>query len=430
MENIIIMTNKESRRYDIIINLMNNKIDGTQAAKQLDLSVRQVKRIKAKVKKKGIKGVIHGNRGRESNNKINKKEKEKIAKIIEKTYPDFTSQLTHEKLVENHNVTWNYSTTRRLRIEKGLSTVRKRKKNKHFTQRGRKESYGELIQFDGSYHDWYEGRCIDNDQCLLLAVDDATGSPIATIGKNESLKEVFKFWKKYIEEYGKPIAIYLDRFSTYKVNHKNADHDKEFKTQFQRALEDELGIKVIFAYSPEAKGRVERMNSTFQDRLVKEMRLVNINNTKDANKFIKKEFIPKFKERFNVKAKKKGNLHTKLTKKEKRNLNSIFSRKTQRIVRNDYTIQYKNRYFQLEEIQQNISVYKKDTVIVEEHLDDNIYINKQGKYLNFKELSSKPKKEIDIKLSALTKQKSNYKPPINHPWRNFKFSKYNQKTKV
>jgi hypothetical protein len=430
MENIIIMTNKESRRYDIIINLMNNKIDGTQAAKQLNLSVRQVKRIKAKVKKKGIKGVIHGNRGRESNNKINKKEKEKIAKIIEKTYPDFTSQLTHEKLVENHNVTWNYSTTRRLRIEKGLSTVRKRKKNKHFTQRERKESYGELIQFDGSYHDWYEGRCIDNDQCLLLAVDDATGSPIATIGKNESLKEVFKFWKKYIEEYGKPIAIYLDRFSTYKVNHKNADHDKEFKTQFQRALEDELGIKVIFAYSPEAKGRVERMNSTFQDRLVKEMRLVNINNTKDANKFIKKEFIPKFKERFNVKAKKKGNLHTKLTKKEKRNLNSIFSRKTQRIVRNDYTIQYKNRYFQLEEIQQNISVYKKDTVIVEEHLDDNIYINKQGKYLNFKELSGKPKKEIDIKLSALTNQKSNYKPPINHPWRSFKFSKYNQKTKV
>ncbi len=135
MENIIIMTNKESRRYDIIINLMNNKIDGTQAAKQLNLSVRQVKRIKAKVKKKGIRGVIHGNRGRESNNKINKKEKEKIAKIIKKTYPDFTSQLTHEKLVENHNVTWNYSTTRRLRIEKGLSTVRKRKKNKYFTQR-------------------------------------------------------------------------------------------------------------------------------------------------------------------------------------------------------------------------------------------------------------------------------------------------------
>jgi len=106
-----------------------------------------------------------------------------------------------------------------------------------------------MSQFDGSYHDWFEGRCIDKnlekEQCLLLSVDDATGDPVATIGKNESIKETFEFWKNYIEEYEKPVAIYLDKFSTYKVNHKNADHDKEFKTQFQRALEDELGIKVI-----------------------------------------------------------------------------------------------------------------------------------------------------------------------------------------
>lgn len=434
MENQIIMTNKEARRYDIIKNLMNNKIDGTQASKQLNLSIRQTKRIKAKVKKKGIKGVIHGNRGRESNNKIDKKEKDKIAKIIEKTYPDFTSQLTHEKLVENHNVTWNYSTTRRLRIEKGFSTIRKTKNKKHFTQRERKECYGEMIQFDGSYHDWFEGRCTDTglekEQCLLLSVDDATGNPLATIGKNESIKETFKFWKNYIKEHGKPVAIYLDKFSTYKVNHKNADHDKEFKTQFQRALEDELGIEVIFAHSPQAKGRVERMNGTLQDRLIKEMRLANINNIKDANKFIKKEFIPKFKKQFNVKAKKEGNLHTKVTKKEKESLNNIFSRKTQRIVRNDYVIQYKNRYFQLEETQKNIAVYKKDIVIVEEHLDDSIYINKQGKYLNFKELPNKPQKEVDIKLPVITKQKSNYKPPTNHPWRSFQFSKHNEKTKV
>ena len=434
MKNLIVMTNKEARRYDIIKNLMDKKIDGTQAAKQLNLSIRQTKRIKAKVNVEGIKGIVHGNRGKESNHKIDEKEKEKITKIIEENYSDFTSQLTHEKLTELHNVTWNYSTTRRLRIKKGLSTIKKRKIKKHFTQRERKDTYGEMIQFDGSYHDWFECRCTDKglekEQCLLLSVDDATGEPVATLGKNESIFEVFNFWKKYIKDNGKPVSIYLDKFSTYKVNHKNADHDEEFRTQFQRAMEDELNIRVIFAHSAEAKGRVERMNSTFQDRLIKEMRLAGINNIKNANEFIKNQFMPKFKKQFNIKAKKEGDLHIKLTKKDNNNLNNIFSRKTKRIVRNDYVIQYKCRYFQLEEIQKNISVYKKDTIIVEEHLDKSIHINKQGKYLNFQELPNKPQKEIDIKLPVLTTKKSNYKPPTDHQWRNLQFSKHNQKTKV
>lgn len=432
MEKLIIMTSKEAKRYDIIKNLMNDKIDGTQAAKQLNLSIRQTKRIKAKVKKNGIKGVIHGNRGKTSNNKIDQKEKDRITKIIKENYSDFTSQLTHEKLVELHSVKWNYSTTRRLRIEKGFSTIKKRKFKKHFTQRERKASYGEMSQFDGSYHDWFEGRCIDKglekEQCLLLSVDDATNEPTPILGKNESIEEVYDFWKEYVKRKGKPCSIYIDKFSTYKVNHKNAKYDEEMKTQFQRAME-ELDIEVIFAHSPQAKGRVERMNYTFQDRLVKELRLANINNIKDANEFIKKEFIPKFKKKFNVKVRKKGNLHIPLTQQEKQNLNNIFSRKTKRIVRNDYVIQYRNRYFQLEEIQKNTIVYKKDIVIVEEHLDKSIHINKNGKYLNFKELSTKPKKEIDIKLSAITKNKSDYKPPANHPWRSFQFSKHKQQTK-
>jgi hypothetical protein len=433
MKKLIIMTNKEVRRYEIILNLINNKIDGSQASKQLNLSLRQTKRLKAKVKEKGARGIVHGNRGKKSNNKIDQKEKDKVSKIIKENYSDFTSQLTHEKLVENHNIHWDYSTTRRLRIEKGFSTIKKRKIKKHFSQRERKETYGEMSQFDGSYCDWLEGRCIDQgleeEQCLLLSVDDATGKPIGLLDKNESIKAVFKFWKDYFEKNGKPIAIYLDRFSTYKVNHKNAEHNKEFKTQFQRAMEDELGIKVIFASSPQAKGRVERMNGTLQDRLTKEMRLAGINNLKDANHFMEKEFFPKFEKQFNVKAKKEGDLHIKLTKQEKKRLNNILSIKTQRTVRNDYVVQYKSRYFQLTETQKEITVFKKDQVIVEEHLDDSININKQGKYLSFKELPEKPEKEIDLKLVAITRKKSVYIPPANHPWRSFYFSK-NQKVKV
>lgn len=425
---LITMTEKESRRYDIIKNLINKKIDGTQASIQLNLSVRQTKRLKAKIKKYGISGIIHGNRGKESNRKIDDQLVDKATRIIENNYSDFTSQLTYEKLTEIHNISLSYSTVRRIRISNELSTVKKRKTNKkYYAQRERKESYGEMSQFDGSYHDWLEGRCVDQgleeEQCLLLAVDDATGEPTARLDKNESIEATFRFWKEYVVEKGKPMSVYLDKFSTYKVNHKNAEDNQEFKTQFQRTM-NELGIKVIFAHSPQAKGRVERMNGTFQDRLVKELRLVKINNIQDVNRFIKKEFIPKFSKKFNVLAKKKGNLHTRLTKPEKNNLDHIFSIKKTRKVRNDFVVQYQNRYFQLDEMQ-TTTIYKKDKVIVEKHLDKSIHIckktNFKNKYLNFKELSTKPVKEIELKLPAITTYKSEYIPPVNHPWRSFQF---------
>ncbi len=435
MEKLITMTTKEIRKYDIIKNLINKKINGTQAAKQLNLSIRQTKRLKAKVKIKGIWGIIHGNRGKKSNREIDPNLKNEIIGIIKENYQDFTPILAQEKLEEIHKIKRSYGLIRNIMIQEGLYRSKKRKTNKkYFSQRPRKDYCGELIQFDGSYHNWLEGRCQDKElkkeQCLLLAVDDATGKIThAKLDKNESVKSVFLFWKSYVETKGKPMTIYLDKFSTYKINHKNAVDNKDLKTQFERAT-TELGIKMIFANSPQAKGRVERMNGTLQDRLTKEMRLVNINNIADANNFIDKEFIPKFNKKFSVKARKTGNVHIKLTNRKKKNLNNIFSIKNIRIVRNDFVVQYKNRYFQLNEIQKNTTVYKKDKVIVEEHLDDNIHIckktNNGDKYLEFTELKEKPEKEIPIKLPALTVTKTQYIPPANHPWRSFQFSKHQQ----
>ena len=444
MGNIITMSTKEAERYDIIQRLINQEIDGTQAANLIGRSVRQTKRIKASVLKareqgkQGIEGVIHKSRGRKSKKRIPQNKRDKIAKLKQENYDDFSTTLFKEKLEELHDLKYGYETIRNILIEKGLHKVRTRKANKkHFSQRERKESFGEMIQYDGSYHDWLEGRCTDkgmkHEQCLLLAVDDATGTPTAKLAKNESIEETFKFWKKYLKEKGKPLTIYLDKFSTYKVNHPNAVDNKEFRTQFQRAMEDELGINVIFAHTPQAKGRVERMNGTFQDRLVKEMRLAKINNIKDANEFIEKEFVPKFIKKFNVKAVKEGDLHRKLSKREEANLNHIFSVKNTRKVRNDFVIQYKNRYFQLNEIQKNTTVYKKDEVVVEEHLDGAIYLCKKtnhgDKYLDFIELPVKPVEEIDIKLPAVTKTKTTYIPPANHPWRSQLIFKAQQKFK-
>ena len=276
-----------------------------------------------------------------------------------------------------------------------------------------------MQQFDGSYHPWFEGRNeaeVGSEQCLLLAVDDATGRPTrAEFDYNEGVKPVFKFWKEYIEENGAPVAIYTDKFSTYKVNHKNAVDNKELMTQFQRAME-QLNVKVIHANSPQAKGRVEKMNGTFQRRLVKEMRLANVNTIAEANIFLKEVFIPKFNKQFAVVPKKEADLHRKLSDKQLAELNSIFSVHSERAIQNDYTVRFKNKYYQLEEIQ-TTTIYKRDKVMIEEHLNGEIKICFKGKQLNYFQLPERPKKEIFIKLSLLSVNKSKaHKPPANHPW--------------
>jgi transposase len=424
------MTNKEAQRYEIIKNLINNKLNGTQASKQLNLSVRQTKRLKKKVLVQGIKGIAHGNRGKESKKKIPSEIQAEIVKLIETTYSDFTPTLAQEKLKEIHNIKISYGSVRTIMVAEGLYKIKKRKTNKkHFSQRPRKDYYGELIQFDGSYHNWLEGRGKDKELCLLASIDDATGKIThAKFDYNESTKSVFQFWKEYLEINGKPISIYLDKYSTYKINHKNATDNKDLLTQFQRAMQ-ELNINPISAHTPQAKGRVERLFETLQDRLVKELRLAKINNINSANIFLQKEFIPNFDKKFSVEPRKKGDLHNKLIKPEIKNINHIFSIKKTRIVRNDFVVQYLNRYFQLEEIQ-TTTVYKKDQVIVEEHLDDSIHISKKGKYLNFVELVEKPQKEISLKLPAITLTKSHYTPPADHPWRRFVINQKQEKVKV
>jgi len=178
-----------------------------------------------------------------------------------------------------------------------------------------------------------------------------------------------------------------------------------------------LGIRVIHANSPQAKGRVEKMNGTLQRKLVKEMRLANINTMVEANKYLKEVFIPKFNTQFGVIAKKKNNLHRKLNEQQKIELKKILSIQSERSINNDYTIRFKNNYYQLEEVQ-STTVYKRDKVVIEEHLDGSLKIALRDKYLDYFKLPTRPKKEIDVKLIALTKQKPiGWKPPFNHPWR-------------
>lgn len=415
-QQLITMTSKELSRYETINRIIIKHINGSEAARQLCLSARQVKRLKAKVIKDGPKGLIHGNRGRDSNRKIKPDIIENAKKYLRKKYYDFGPTFAKEKLYEIHGISLGVETVRQIMIAAKLWKPKQRKKNKeHRRWRQRKEYYGEMEQFDGSYHDWFEGRA--ERCCLLASIDDATGKITkAKFDSDEGVIPVHRFWQEYVTRRGKPMNIYLDRYSTYKQNQKSVFDDPNCLTQFERAMED-LSIKIIHAYSPQAKGRVERLFSTLQDRLVKELRLANISTIEQANRFLE-IFIPKFNEKFAVLAQKKKDLHRKLNKIEKVNLDSIFAVKETRVVHNDFTIGCKGVWYQLEENQPTL-VCRKDRVVIEKRLDETTCISLRGKYLNFKELPIRPEKVKRVKILALanTKTRISHKPSINHPWR-------------
>jgi len=298
----------------------------------------------------------------------------------------------------------------------GNWTPKSRKKNKEYRSwRQRKEQFGEMEQFDGSYYHWFEDRGVYC--CLLAAIDDAEGKITGLKFVDwEGVKNGFNFWEGYFEEHGKPLSIYLDRHSTYKQNQKSVFDDLKCLTQFQRAMETDLGIKIIHAYSAQAKGRVERLFETLQDRLVKELRLAGISTIEEANEFCEKIFIPKFNTKFAVKPQKKGNLHKQLTKYEKDNIDKIFSIQTKRTVSNDFTVRHQGKWYQLSEVQP-ILVLRKDKVLMEERINETMFISLRGKSLNYQLLPKRPERANQTKVIALTRTKSSWKPPADHPWR-------------
>lgn len=385
------LTTEERHRYDIVQQLISGRINGTVAAELLHLSVRQVKRLKARVKKNGLLGLRHGNRGCISRRRLPKKERYRILKLIRKHYSDFGPTFATEKLAERHGICHHPTTMRQLMIDDGLWKPRRKKKELHREWRQRRSHVGELVQFDGSYEYWFEER--GKKCCLLIAVDDATGRIMqARFAPHEGVFPVFEFWQEYVEKYGKPMAIYLDKFSTYKMTQQLALDNHDLKTQFQRAM-TELGIEVIFAHSPQAKGRVENRFKTLQDRLIKELRLVNNSDPNSGNIFMEQTFIRTFDHKFAHEPRSTENLHRPITDKERQRLPQIFSKQTERTVQNDWTISYHNQWFQLER-EQRVTIKKQDAIIVEERPDGSIRFRLRGKYLNAEPISKRPNKSV------------------------------------
>lgn len=415
------LTKREEEKLAVINDCLSGKITKAQAATILGISTRQVKRLKSSVREEGVLAIIHKLKGKQSNHHIEEMTRDKALTVIKEKYADFKPTFATEKLEENHDIHISRETTRRWMTKEGLWKPKQQKHTIYRSFRSRKEYFGELQQFDGSYHYWFENRFVDGngnpiEACLLAAIDDATGEITrAEFAEHEGVIPVFRFWKRYVEEIGKPVSIYLDKFSTYKINHKNAVDNKDLLTQFQRAMR-QLNINPIPVNSPQAKGRIERLFKTLQDRLIKEMRLVNITTPEEGNRFLKEVFIPKFNEKFAVVPVKEGSVHRPFLQGEKENINHIFSIHDTRRVNLDFTIQFKNNWYQLTEIQPT-TVRPLMIVLIETWLDESVHIILKDQELAYILLPEKPKKQRIKQPIILTTHTLNYKPPPNHPWR-------------
>lgn len=414
------LTPREQYKFDVITKVINKEIKPGQAAKLLGISPRQVRRLKIAVSDGGDQTVIHGLKGKQGNHHIDPALKEKALTVIGERYHDFKPTFAAEKLATHHHITITAQTIRVWMTQRGLWKARKRKQPLYRSWRPRKTYFGELEQFDGSYHCWFENRYNDEkgtsiEVCLLAAIDDATGKIThAQFTPHEGVIPVFSFWQAYVRSLGKPLGVYLDKFSTYKINHKHAIDNNALITQFERAMR-QLGIQLIPANSPQAKGRVERLFGTLQDRLVKEMRLAAINNPVEGNRFLTDIFLPKFNNRFAVVAAKEGDVHRPLSIHEKKQLHRTFSVQETRRVNNDFTLQFKNVLYQLLELQPT-TVRPKETILVEQWLDGTIHISFRGYYLNYTILPERPKKQKS-NPTILTSHRIIWKPSPNHPWR-------------
>lgn len=409
----ITMSTVQLQRFEVLSQLNSEQINGTEASEKLGLSVRHIRRLKKRVKKKGARGLLHGNRGKKSKLKIKKEMCDAIRTLLTTTYKNFGPTLASEQLKKRDAIQVSNEWLRSFMIVEELWTSKKKGEHRtHRSWRPRMDLRGSMEQFDGSYHKWIVGL---EELCLLLSIDDATGEITkARFEYNEGIDPVFTFWKAYAEKRGKlPKRLYVDKFSTYKVNHKNAIDDPQMITQFERALK-ELGGELIRAHSPQAKGRVERVFGTLQDRLVKEMMLEGVTTIDEANLFLQK-YIPQFNQQFGVKAAKEGDAYVSIL--STTDLARVFSVQEERRVGNDFTVRFLNGWYQIEK-EQSATVLPRDVVTVEKRLDGSVAMRlvRNDHYLKILKLPLRPVRTKITRIIPAT-TRTLYVPPANHPWR-------------
>jgi hypothetical protein len=405
-EDRVIMSMKELRRVPVIRQTREKKLTQVKAGMLLGLTPRHIRRLIERVTQAGDHGLAHRGRGKPSNRRIPAPVKAKALRLYAQRYGDFGPTLAAEKLAECHGITLSAETVRSWLRDAGIDHFTRRKRP-HRAWRERKAHVGELVQLDGSHHDWFEGR---GPRCVLMAyIDDASSRVYARFYAYEGTIPAMDRFQRYIRQYGIPLAVYADKHSTYQspvpptVDEQLAGVPPT--SQFGRAL-SELGVELIPAHSPQAKGRVERLFHTFQDRVSKEMRLADVSTLAAANQFLA-GYLPIYNRRFSVQPVQPADLHR--PRPAHRDLDRSLCLKTPRGLRRDWTVAHHGHLYQ---VQTNV---RATHVLVEERVDGTLRITHQGRSLAFHAITSRPVKVVEAK--TVHPPRCPVTPRPDHPWR-------------
>jgi hypothetical protein len=373
------LSTKEIKRMEVLTLVKSGNLTLVQAAELLSLGYRQVRRVWNRFGQQGAGGLVHRSRGKPGNRRLATSLRTKALAVVKKKYGDYGPTLASECLAEEQKICVHPETLRRWGIAAGQWKPRERRVYR--TRRARRSCFGQMLQMDGSHHDWFEGRgpwCV-----LMVIIDDATSFTYARFYEGETMAAAMDCFWRYAKAQGIPHELYVDRDSIYRSDRMPTAREALSGTgplsQFGRAMK-QLDVRLILAGSPQAKGRVERRHGVFQDRLVKALRRRKINSIQAANAYLDKVFLNHLNGRFTVRAADPANVH----RRPPRNLQQIFCRIEQRQVGLDWCVQYDNRVFQLLKREQRLALAKR-TVNVHEQLDGQIAICYQGRSLAWRE---------------------------------------------
>lgn len=413
---LMTMNGRERERMGVMMRLKKGDITQKLAAEQLKIGVRQLQRIYKAYCKEGDVALVSKKRNRRSNNRGSDDSESYIVGILLQKYPDFGPTLALEKLQAEHQVQISLSGLRAMMIRNNIWEPKKMKPPKIHRLRNRRECIGALAQMDGSYHDWFEGR--GPECCLIVVIDDATSKlMMLKFVEWESTFAYFGVIKEYIKKFGRPLGLYTDRLAVFETT-RNTDKDYR-DTQFHRAM-SELGIELILAHSAPAKGRVERANQTLQDRLVKEMRLLNI-STMDAGNAYLPTFMDEYNLRFAKAPQSSIDVHKPLG--IEYNLEEILCLHHTRKITKDLLVYWKGKCYQIQEKECKYRLQGKKATVLEQETGG-IKILCNNIKINFKEItdSYSSAKPCGIDLPSLLKNwKSSRggRPNSGHPWRQY-----------
>ena len=416
---IIQMSVRELSRAEVMQQLKAKRINQAQAAEQLGLTVRQVKRLWRVYRQGGAKALASKRRDRPSNHQLDPAVLAQALELIGSRYADFGPTLAHEKLTEVNHLALGRETVRQLMIDAGYWQARRARKGSAHPMRPRRPRRGELVQIDGSPHAWFEAR---GPACSLLAyIDDATGQVLELFfTPSETTFSYFAATRQYLQQHGKPIAFYSDKHGIFRLNAAEAVSGTGL-TQFGRAM-TELGIEIICANTPQAKGRVERLYETLQDRLVKELRLRGISDQAAANAFMP-EYLADFNRRFAVVPAEASEAHRPLLPSD--DLERIFTLQTTRTVSKNLTFQYDKVVYQLQAPKDSFA-FRGAKVLVSEDAQGAITLRYQGRPLTYTVFQPQARqgdvvssKQIDQAVAEAAVKHTPTKPAADHPWRRY-----------